>query len=60
MFGDALRAMRSKDLQCPACGEVNMPKAKPTVEIDQTGARAHCAVCSYEGAIGAFRMKETS
>lgn len=59
MFRDALNAMRSKDLMCPACGEVNVPKMKPAIEIDQTGERAQCSVCSFEGALGVFKMKES-
>lgn len=58
MFRAALRQLLSKDLQCPACGEVNLPKAKPAIEIDQTGTRAQCGVCSWEGVIGAFHLKE--
>lgn len=56
-FNEAYRALLARDMKCPACGEMNVPKASLTIELDQTGTRAECRSCSFEGLLSAFLPK---
>ncbi len=54
MFREALTAT----LTCPKCPAANRPGAT-YIELDTTGSRACCGVCSFEGPIERFTLKET-
>lgn len=49
-FRAALRAT----LSCPKCPAENRPGAS-IIDLDETGARAYCGVCSHEGPLLNFR-----
>lgn len=60
MFRDALRAKRERvtaTLRCPRCQAQNRPGAT-YIEIDQTGTRAFCSVCSIERPLAEFQTKD--
>lgn len=57
MFRDALRAMLTTALQCPRCAAHNRPGAT-YVEIDETGSRAYCTVCSAEGPLCQYQPRK--
>lgn len=59
-FREALHARRVKQtatLVCPKCTAANRPGAT-VIEIDQTGTRAFCSVCSAERDLTQFQPKE--
>lgn len=58
MFREAYRAMVLKDLLCPACGAMNIPNAKPTIDLDQTQTRAQCSTCGCERLLEHFHPKD--
>lgn len=55
-FRDAYRAMVLDTLKCACCGATNRPGIA-YVEIDDTGSRAYCTVCSASGPLAAFKPK---
>lgn len=55
-ISDFRAALRAK-LRCPRCGAANRPGAS-YVDIDDTGARAYCTVCSCAGPLDTFKPKE--
>lgn len=59
VFLDALRKLQTVSLVCPKCKACNRPGAT-VVELDQTGSRAFCAVCSHEGVVDLFQPKVAS
>lgn len=59
MFREALRAMLTTSLRCPRCAAANRPGVT-YIEIDQTGSRAYCSICSAEGPLALYQPKESA
>lgn len=45
-FDQAVRALRESELECPACGAVNIPGRSPTIELD-AHRLASCNQCGH-------------
>jgi len=56
-FNVAYRQMLAKEVRCPRCEAMNVPKASPTIVIDETGTRAECVQCNFERPVEAFLPK---
>lgn len=56
-FTDAYREMVTKQAKCPMCGDMNVPNASPTIEIDQTGTKCCCNNCCCSRPIEEFLPK---
>ncbi len=41
-------------LRCGVCGAMNVPHAKPRVELDPDGQGAACSECGYAGPLPLF------
>jgi hypothetical protein len=54
---EALRKLLTTSLRCPKCPAANRPGAT-YIEIDDTGSRAFCSVCSHAGPLDIFQPKE--
>ncbi len=56
-ISDYRAALRAK-LCCPKCYAQNRPGAT-YIDLDETGSRACCGVCSHEAALELFQPKES-
>lgn len=59
VFGEAFRRMVADELKCPKCPATNRPGAY-LIRLDETGARAFCDQCSFEGVVALFQPKENT
>lgn len=57
MYREALRKLKTSSLRCPGCKAANRPGAT-YIEMDETGSRAYCSVCSHAGPLDIFQPKE--
>lgn len=58
-FTKSIRRDTERSLRCSHCPAANRPGAT-YIELDQTGSRAYCSVCSFEGPVAQFQQKASA